>query len=615
MAAVGNLFIRMGLKANEFYSGMNKISKSVLTQERQLLNLRRVAVAAFTGWGIKRLGESFLDAASTMEGYEVRLKAIMGSTEEGNKVFKEMADYAASVPFSFDKVMESATALAGVVRGGSDEVARIMPMIGDLAATYGLTLEQTTQQVVRMFSAGAGAADLFRERGVLAMMGFEAGVSYTAAETMKKMIDSWNAADSRFKGMTDKLKTTWAGTMTMFSDHWLQFRDAVMKSGPFQAMKHHAQLLLKEINRLKAEGKLDEWAKSTASIIVTSFGYATYAVQTFWNAFRWGEFVIAIMTKTFADFFLNILGPFAFLGETVKGWVAELEHASNAADMWAQDTSVKISETREFFEGLRQKLIEIKEAHTVLKDTIIENHNAMNEAATIAYDEDFSMLGERATWWEADSRARVMAEQKALMDIQAANRQHQAITMKQSHQVAQFQIQTAQLAAQTILAISNEQSGALFYLARSVAVVTAIINAWLAYTQALASPPGPPWTIPIAKWALASGLAAAALIGAQTFMGHAEGGWITQGSGNRDDVFLGMTGKTAHMGMGGEFVVNKNAAAENAALLEAINRGETIGGITIPITLELDGEILWRRTYRATRDGNLQIHEGALVSR
>jgi len=59
---------------------------------------------------------------------------------------------------------------------------------------------------------------------------------------------------------------------------------------------------------------------------------------------------------------------------------------------------------------------------------------------------------------------------------------------------------------------------------------------------------------------------------------HPMGGWINQGSGSKDDVFLGATGNVRHWGMGGEYVVNKNAAQEYAPLLEAINRNYAGGG-------------------------------------
>jgi TP901 family phage tail tape measure protein len=72
----------------------------------------------------------------------------------------------------------------------------------------------------------------------------------------------------------------------------------------------------------------------------------------------------------------------------------------------------------------------------------------------------------------------------------------------------------------------------------------------------------------------------------------ATGGWIgkygsgriNQGSGTKDDVFLGYTngGRTRNFGMGGEFVVNKKSAAKHAGLLNTINRDFADGGSITP---------------------------------
>jgi len=246
------------------------ISNSTRTLGRSLINLKSIAVTALAGWGLKRLADSFVDAANTSEQYAVRLGVLLRSTEEGARMFSAMADYASRVPFEFEKVMGAATALSGVMKGGVNEVKGWMPLIGDLAAVTGLTIEETTSQVIRMYSAGAAAADMFRERGVLSMMGFQAGVKYSAEETRKIMMDQWNKAGSQFRGATERLAGTWGGLTSMFKDQWFQFRNAVMQSGPFQVMKDLARTALDELNRLKKEGKLDEWARKTAVVILDS---------------------------------------------------------------------------------------------------------------------------------------------------------------------------------------------------------------------------------------------------------------------------------------------------------------------------------------------------------
>jgi hypothetical protein len=219
----------------------------------------------------------------------------------------------------------------------------------------------------------------------------------------------------------------------------------------------------------------------------------------------------------------------------------------------------------------------------------------------------------------------VKAWEKSGKQVTKGDKKHQQILQSQAQQTAQLQIQTAQLVAQTMIAISGDQTGAIFYIARAFAVVQAIINAWVAYTQALAHPPGPPTTIPVAKWALASGLVAAALIGAQTIAGKQSGGLLQGGSGVRDDIYLGTIGQTAYMAQGGEYIVNKEATRENLGLLEDINAGRTAmaqggGDITLHnyITVELEGETLGQfvdtRVYEQSKAGARVVHRRGIVT-
>jgi hypothetical protein len=610
----------MGLQANEFYTGMNKVQRSTRKTGDSLRTIKRIAVAAFVGWGINRLTKSFLEAAVTTEQYQTRLIGLLGSVEEGTRLFKLMNEYAAQTPFEFEKIMGSATALAGVMRGGADEIAKWMPMVGDLAAATGLSIEIVTQQVIRMFSAGAASADLFREKGVLAMMGFQAGVSYSAEQTREMMMAAWTKADSQFGGMTERLRNTWAGTMSMFRDMWFKFRNMVMENDAFEALKASAQRLLNTLYDLERSGVLERWAESIGKAMGTAINWIEDRVLQ-----RFSEMAGTTLQAELWQVQERMREVNAELEEMGSGSVGEAVKA-----MFGLSRSV--GEARAEFEQLEARqdslidqmlryttaLYNNAEAHTENVNTQIENLSLLAEttaeieAQQIEYEDLFvERMDARTLMYEEGARNFIKNQKKVV----TADKKNQRILQQQGLQTAQLQLQTAQLVAQTMIAISEGQSKELFYIARTFAIVNAVINAWLAYTQALAHPPGPPTTIPIAMWTLGSGLAAAALIAAQTFVGHQEGGWVQGGSGMRDDVYLGTTGRTAHMAMGGEFVVNKESAAENAGLLEAINTGGTFGDVILPVTIELDGEILWTRIYKATRDGHLQIHKDALAER
>ncbi len=241
-------------------SAFNKIGRGVGSTFKKLTSLKGLLVSIGGLYVFKRIAESFVEAASATENYGVRLKHLLGSQMEGNRLFKELGEYASRVPFAYEKIMDAGVQLSGVMKGGVNEIKEWLPLIGDLAAVSGLTIEKTTEQVVRMYSAGAGAADLFRERGITAMLGFKAGATYTVEETRKRMKEEWGKMGSQFRGATGDLALTWKGTLSMFGDLWFQFRTKVMGSGVFDFIKAGANEVLKTVQNLNTEGTLDVWA-------------------------------------------------------------------------------------------------------------------------------------------------------------------------------------------------------------------------------------------------------------------------------------------------------------------------------------------------------------------
>ncbi|MEE8551477.1 MAG: hypothetical protein V3T08_09530 [Gemmatimonadota bacterium] len=231
-----------------------------------------IAVVAFAAAGAAlTIGftRSVIRAADTSEQFRLRLNAMLGSVEEGAKTFELMNKFAANSPFEFEQVMASATQLAGIVKGGSAEIAQLMPMISDLAAVSGLSIQQTTDQIVRSFSAGIGAADLFRDRGTSAMLGFQAGVKVSAADTRRQIINEWEKTGSQFRGLSEELATTWTGITGMLRDRWFQFKNLVADAGLFDLAKQAASGLVEKLNELADTGRLNDFAQTVSDTIVT----------------------------------------------------------------------------------------------------------------------------------------------------------------------------------------------------------------------------------------------------------------------------------------------------------------------------------------------------------
>ena len=295
MATIGGLYISIGTKLGPLRAGIlaaerrlfrfsdtaKRVSGSVRGSFSAIIsktNALRVAIGgALSALGAGVTAAPFVQAASTAEQLRLRLTALLGSVEQGNRLFQDMARFAGQVPFEYEDIMQSATALAGVMKGGVDEINQWMPMIADLAAVSGLSIRDTTDQIIRMYSAGAASADLFRERGILAMLGFQAGVSYSAEETRKKLMEIYPTAS--WRNATQDLANTWSGTLSMLSDKWFQFRTMIMDSGPFEYIKLLARTFDEYIAEALDQSRYDmlDWGET----IVASIGNVIRALAYF----------------------------------------------------------------------------------------------------------------------------------------------------------------------------------------------------------------------------------------------------------------------------------------------------------------------------------------------
>jgi len=280
MAKLSEIYIALTLRDKDYDLKIKKAHKTTQTFAQKVqkkfdsINLKRAALAitafavatayALNRWVIK----PFIGAADAAEQYMIILSTLLRSQAEGNRLFQEMQKYAARVPFKFMEIMESVTSLAGVMRGGVNEIKEWVPMIGDLAAAYKMTFRDTTSQIIRMYSAGAAAADMFRDKGVSTMLGFKAGVAYTAEETRRMIMQAWTKLDSQFRGATAKLATTWSGLMSMIQDAWDLFKIAVMEAGVFKYLKDKVQLLIDKINEMKTSGAFNALAQTFSDKVV-----------------------------------------------------------------------------------------------------------------------------------------------------------------------------------------------------------------------------------------------------------------------------------------------------------------------------------------------------------
>jgi hypothetical protein len=214
-------------KSKQALSGVRKNLQNV---KNSVFSLK----GALVGLGAGAVIKGFVDVGKEVESLNIRFKFLFGSAEEGAKAFDNLSKFAGTVPFSLEEISRASGNLA-VVSKDAEDLNRVLEITGNVAAVTGLDFETTSSQIQRAFAGGIGAADLFRERGVRALLGFQAGAKVTAEETVARFEELFSG-NGRFASATKDLATTLEGTISMIGDKFFNFQKDVAE-GFFEELK------------------------------------------------------------------------------------------------------------------------------------------------------------------------------------------------------------------------------------------------------------------------------------------------------------------------------------------------------------------------------------------
>ena len=191
---------------------------------------------ALAGIGGALVIRSLVNVGSQVENLGVRFAFLFKGMEEGNKAFNNLIDFAARVPFSLEEISAASGNLA-VVSKDAEELSKILEVTGNVATVTGLDFAMTATQIQRSFAGGIAAADVFREKGVRALLGFEAGAKATAKETKDRFFEVFGP-DGEFGKAMDVMAVTFTGTLSMLSDKLFKFKLETNRAGFFDFIKN-----------------------------------------------------------------------------------------------------------------------------------------------------------------------------------------------------------------------------------------------------------------------------------------------------------------------------------------------------------------------------------------
>ena len=250
---------------------LGSLQTSLGKLRQSIFNIRN----AFLGLGTGLVIRNLVNTGKEIENLKTRLKFLLKDTNEGAKAFDNMAEFASRVPFSLEEISRGSGILATITDNAND-LKNMLEITGNVAAVTGLDFRTTAEQIQRSFSAGIGAADLFREKGVRNMLGFQAGATVSIEATAEAFQRVFGRG-GRFGKATDELAKTFEGTISMIGDKIFTFKKTLLDAGFFTELK-------------KQFGDLDKsLVQNSESIERIAIGFGT---------------VLAKAVKGIADFFV-----------------------------------------------------------------------------------------------------------------------------------------------------------------------------------------------------------------------------------------------------------------------------------------------------------------------
>jgi len=207
------------------------VQKSLARLKNSVFSLQ----SAFVGIGAGLVIRNLVNTGKNLENLRTRLKFLLKDTNEGAKAFENMTKFASKVPFSLEQIQQGAGILATVTDNAND-LQNMLEITGNVAATTGLDFGTAAEQIQRSFSAGIGAADLFREKGVRNMLGFKAGATVSIEETREAFARVFGKG-GQFGKATDELAETFEGTLSMIGDKIFNFKRVLLEAGFFEELK------------------------------------------------------------------------------------------------------------------------------------------------------------------------------------------------------------------------------------------------------------------------------------------------------------------------------------------------------------------------------------------
>ena len=186
---------------------------------------------AIIGLGAAGVLRGIIRAGDEVERARARLVGLRGGIEGANEAFSFFQEVASGVAFSLRDVITAGIQIEAF--GAKSE--ETLEAVTDLAAFMGTDLPTAASAFGRAFAAGAGAADILRERGVLTLVSLRTGIQdltkLTLPEFRKALLSAFVDTAGPIAGSAERLGDTFTGQLSFAADAVFKLQQAFAEAG------------------------------------------------------------------------------------------------------------------------------------------------------------------------------------------------------------------------------------------------------------------------------------------------------------------------------------------------------------------------------------------------
>ena len=371
-------FNRVGTRGKKDIGRLRLETEGLRRNLGQIRN--NLLLVAFATEGLRRTFSGFAQARGQLEQFEARLRSMSGSAEIAQKQLKQFIDIAATTPFTVQEVVDGGVQLQAF---GADAEA-LIPTMANLAAFMGRSVPEAANAFGRAFAGGRGAADVFRETGILAIIDDFESLDETLnkeklslTEFRIKMIEALSDPDGKIANGINELEGTLFQAFANMEDSVFMFRARVGEE-----LQPFFLSLAKSVTNFFNAIDTDVIRDFGALLKVTFIGIASLAIQSL-------AFLAASALKASADMHLlmvSINGAsasmatfntvvkrnlFAILVTSIAAGVAIFDRLNNRV----QETGDTFAEETKTVEEFIEELKKAQEAETIAEQNKLRAEN------------------------------------------------------------------------------------------------------------------------------------------------------------------------------------------------------------------------------------------------